>query len=192
MKKLLIFLATVVALAQTLHATTYYVSKSGSDSNGGTSTNAAFLTISKAASVVNAGDTCYILSGTYRENVTPANSGTSGSPITFAAYTGANPVVSGADVLASTWSVYTNSIFQCTTTNVVNQLFVDGYMMNIARWPNANVNELLYAPRSTPTSVTLTSVTDTNLSSSLSLVGAHVHFFASESGNEGYAANTRT
>ena len=191
MKKKFIFFAAIVALAQTLHATTYYVSKSGSDTNAGTSTNATFLTISKAAATMSAGDTCYIFSGTYRENVTPAHSGTSGSPITFAAYTGAIPIVSGADVLTNTWSVYTNSIYQCTTTNVVNQLFVDGYMMNIARWPNAAVDELLYAPRSIPTSVSLTSVTDTNLPSGLSLVGAYVHFFASESSNEGYAANTR-
>ena len=191
MKKLLLFLATTVVLAQTLRATTYYVSKSGSDSNGGTSTNAAFLTISKAGSVMTNGDTCFILSGTYRENVTPAHSGSSGSPITFAAYAGATPIVSGADVLTNTWSVYTNSIYECTTTNIVNQLFLDSYMMNIARWPNANVDQLLYAPRSTPTSVSLTNVTDLNLPSGLSLAGAYVHFFDSESGNQGYAASTR-
>jgi hypothetical protein len=181
----------VVLLWQTVSATTYYVSVSGNDSNAGTGTNVAFLTIQKAASLMNAGDTCYILSGTYRETVTPARSGTLAAPITFAAYPGATPIVSGADVLNLSWSVYSGSIYKASTTNAVNQLFVDGYMMNIARWPNAAVDQLLYAPRSTPTLVTLTSVTDTALPSGLSLVGASVHFFDSEYGNQGFSAETR-
>ena len=183
----------VVLLAHAVPAapTSWYVSKSGNNSNSGLSTNAAFLTIQKAATVMNAGDTCYILSGIYRETVTPAHSGTSGSPITFTAYPGATPIVSGADVLNVSWSVYSNSIYQASTTNSFRQLFVDGNMMNEARWPNATVNNLLYAPRSTPTSVTLTNLTDSNMPSGLSLVGAYMHFFASEQGNQGYAANTR-
>ncbi len=172
-------------------AATYYVSKSGSDSNAGTSTNAAFLMISKAASLMNAGDTCYVLSGTYRETVTPAHSGTSSAPITFAAYPGAIPIVSGADVLNLSWGVYSGSIYQAGTTNTVNQLFVDGTMMNIARWPNAVTNDLLYAPRSTPTSVSLANITDTKLPSGLNLVGAYVQFFDSEYGNQGFTAETR-
>src|SRR5260370_1104096 len=87
-------LMLLVLLAGTAQATDYYVSKSGSDSNSGTSTNLSFLTIQKSASVMNAGDTCYMLSGTYRETVTPAHPGTSGSPITFAVYPGATPIVS--------------------------------------------------------------------------------------------------
>jgi len=168
------------------------VSKSGSDSNSGTSTNLSFLTIQKAASVMVAGDTCYVLSGTYRETVTPAHSGTSAAPITFAAYPGAIPIVSGADVLNLTWSLYSNSIYMATTTSEINQLFVDGYMMNIARWPNATVDQLLYAPRSIPTSVTPTSLTDTHLpTNNVNLVGAYMQFFPDEYGNPGYEALTR-
>jgi hypothetical protein len=181
----------VVLLANTAQATTYYVSKSGSDANTGASTNLCFLTIQKAASVMNAGDTCYILSGTYRETVTPVHSGTANSPITFAAFPGATAIVSGADVLNLSWDIYSNSIYMANTTNVVSQLFVDGSMANIARWPNAVVNQLLYAPRSAPTSVTLTSVTDSKLPAGLSLVGAYMQFFDSEYGNNGFAANTR-
>lgn len=98
---------------------------------------------------MNSGDTCYILSGTYRENITPAHSGTSASPITFAAYPGQTPVVSGAEVLNTSWAVYTNYIYQTTVPTAFNQLFVDGSMMNLARWPNAAVDDLLHAPRST-------------------------------------------
>ena len=140
---------------------------------------------------MNAGDTCYILSGTYRETVTPAHSGTSSSPITFTAYPGATPIVSGADVLNLSWSVYSNSIYMANPPSAISQLFIDGHMMNLARWPNAAVDQLLYAPRSTPTSVTLTSLTDTALPTNFSLAGATLHFFASESGRQGYSANTR-
>jgi hypothetical protein len=191
MKRALIFLVNLVVLTQTLRATTYYVAKTGLDSNAGTSTNAAFLTISKAASVMNAGDTCYILSGIYRENVTPAHSGTSGSPITFTAYSGATPIVSGADMLKLYWNVYSGSIYKASTTNIVNQLFVDGNMMNIARWPNAAVNNLLNALRGSPTSRTATSITDASLPSGLQLTGAYVQIFEDEYGNAGFSAATR-
>lgn len=53
---------------------TYYVRKSGSDSNAGTSAGAAWLTIGKAlgASGIASGDTVYIGAGVYREHVTVA------------------------------------------------------------------------------------------------------------------------
>src|SRR5690242_657336 len=80
-------------------AATYYVAKTGSDSNAGTNISAPFLTIQKAASVMLAGDTCYIRKGIYRETVTPVNSGTSAASITFSAYPGDPVIISGADVL---------------------------------------------------------------------------------------------
>jgi Concanavalin A-like lectin/glucanases superfamily/Immunoglobulin I-set domain len=190
MKKTSLSLIVVVVLAHTAHAATYYVSKSGSDSNAGTSTNLSFLTIQNAASVMNAGDICYILSGTYRETVTPAHSGTSGSPITFAAYPGAIPVVSGAEVLNLPWSVYSNSIYQASTAKSFRQLFVDGVMMNEARWPNATVDNLLYAPRSTPGICSNTYLVDASLPN-VNLLGATLHIFPNEYANQGYAANTR-
>lgn len=50
---------------------TYYVRKTGNDSNAGTSPGAAWLTITKAlgASGIESGDTVYIGAGTYRETV---------------------------------------------------------------------------------------------------------------------------
>src|SRR3990172_3485038 len=52
--------------------TTYYVRKSGSDGNNGTSPATAWLTISKAlgASGISSGDTAYIGPGVYRESIT--------------------------------------------------------------------------------------------------------------------------
>jgi hypothetical protein len=168
----------------------YYVAKSGSDSNLGTSTDRAFLTIQKAASLMNAGDTCYILSGIYRETVTPAHSGTVSMPIVFTAYPGAIPIVSGADLLSVSWSVYSNSIYQASTALSFRQLFVDGVMMNEARWPNAQVDKLLYAPRSTPTDLNTTYLSDTNLPN-VNLQGATLHIFPAEYNNPGFVGNTR-
>lgn len=188
MKKLTLLAAIV--WAQTVHATTYYVAKTGNDSNPGTSTNQAFLTIQKAASLMNAGDTCYIFSGTYRETITPTHSGTSNAPVVFTAYPGAIPIVSGADILNVSWSVYSNSIYQAGTTASFRQLFLDGIMMNEARWPNAVVDKLLYAPRSTPTVCSNTYLMDPALPN-VNLLGARLHIFPAEFANPGYAANTR-
>lgn len=82
--------------------TLYYVRKTGSDSNAGTSTGAAWLTVDKAANTVAAGDTVYIGAGIYRELVTMDTAGTSGSLITYVGdvtgvYTGdAGPVIISA------------------------------------------------------------------------------------------------
>src|SRR6266404_8911870 len=48
----------------------YFIRKSGSDSNAGTSAGAAWLTIGKALTTVVSGDTVYIGAGVYRETVT--------------------------------------------------------------------------------------------------------------------------
>lgn len=63
--------------------TTYYVRKTGLDTNDGLTPAAAFLTIDKAANTVAAGDTVYIGAGTYAELVTMDTSGASGSVISF-------------------------------------------------------------------------------------------------------------
>jgi hypothetical protein len=60
--------------------TTYYVRKSGNDSNGGTDPDTdAWLTIDKAANTVAAADTVYVGAGVYRELVTMDTPGSSGS-----------------------------------------------------------------------------------------------------------------
>ncbi len=68
-----------------LAATTYYVAKTGSDSNIGSNSSSPFLTIGHAAEVAVAGDTVIVEDGTYVEAVTVNHSGTSTSPIIFRA-----------------------------------------------------------------------------------------------------------
>ncbi|NIA21253.1 MAG: DUF1565 domain-containing protein [Anaerolineaceae bacterium] len=81
----LCFLALLmVAIAESpAAARQYYVSSTGSDANAGTSAEAAFKTIAKAAALAQAGDAVNIAPGKYVETVEVANSGTAQAPITF-------------------------------------------------------------------------------------------------------------
>ena len=72
-------------------ATNYYVATSyGNDSNNGTALTTPYKTIAKAASVMSAGDNCYIRQGRYHGTITINNlDGSLGSPIVFTNY---NPI----------------------------------------------------------------------------------------------------
>lgn len=179
-----------LASASATRAASYYVDPAGSDTNSGLTISTPFQTIGKAASVVAAGDTCYIRRGTFRETVTVPVSGTSVAPITFTNYNNEPVVISGADVLSASWSVSSGSIYQATTTSSFRQLFVDGAMMNEARWPNARTNDLLEAPRATVDQNNANNdfLVDAALPAG-SLVGASVHIFP---GGNGWSAFTRT
>ena len=85
-------LFVALAISGAADAATYYVAKTGSDSNPGTEAQ-PWLTITKAANTIVAGDTVYVKAGTYSEQVIPANSGTSGSYITYSVYSGATRVI---------------------------------------------------------------------------------------------------
>lgn len=90
-KGFLIILASVFSLATTLHAETYYISPSGSDSAIGSSAQPWF-TFQHAADTVTAGDSVRIRSGTYA-GFRAKSSGTSALPITFKADTGASVII---------------------------------------------------------------------------------------------------
>src|SRR5215475_5668820 len=138
MKQVLLVLVLTMfpVLAQ---SATYYVAQSGgNDSNLG-SQSAPFRTIQKCANVVVSGDSCLVRAGTYRETVKPANNG-----VTFAPDGSASVIVSGADVVSG-WSTYQGSIYKSSGMNWTmgtgnDQVFVDGQMMNLARWPNASLD----------------------------------------------------
>ncbi len=77
--------------------TSYYVTKSGKDTNVGTSEATAWLTIQKAANSAKPGSTVYIGPGTYNETVTVNVQGTAkDGSITFTSLIPTNPpVISG-------------------------------------------------------------------------------------------------
>ncbi len=165
--KRLFFLCFLVASSQIVHATSYYVATSGgSDSNNGTSLTTPFKTIQKAAGLMVAGDTCYVRAGTYRETVTPAHSGASGQPITFSNYNGEVVTVSGADAITS-WTVNSGSVYKAAMGwdlgKGMNQVFVDGKMMNEARWPNPGLDPLHPVLAKVQSSPTFNEIDDANL-----------------------------
>src|SRR6202042_2144248 len=94
-KKLsLILLAFASTTLPAQSGSTFYVSKSGSNSNSGSYT-APWLTIQHAANSVTAGATVYVEAGVYNESVTFPASGTASNAITFASYPGQTAVIDG-------------------------------------------------------------------------------------------------
>lgn len=181
----------VAAAAQptAAHGTTYYVSPTGSDGHAGSSA-APFQHIQQCATVMVAGDTCVIASGTYRETVTPAHSGTADAPITFTAAPGADVVIDGTDPVTG-WSQVTaddlttleagdgflagspfadgvngGHVYQTTVTLNPslpgNQVFVDSAPSIQAQWPYPD-NNLMEPAEATAQSGSYTGVTDTAL-----------------------------
>lgn len=82
------------AIPTSAATTNLYVSTKGSDSNAGTSSSAAFKTLTKALSQASAGTTIYVLDGTYSYDSTfkLSKSGTSSAPIKIVAKSG-QPVI---------------------------------------------------------------------------------------------------
>jgi len=81
-------LLIIFIVASPLHAIDYYVDQThanSSDQNTG-SIERPWETITKANQTLIAGDTVYIKAGTYSSYITPANSGTSSSPITYKSF----------------------------------------------------------------------------------------------------------
>jgi parallel beta-helix repeat protein len=121
--------ATLLAIAATVGAassaaaqpTTWYVGGANCSDSGPGTQSQPFCTISAAASVAVAGQTVLVSSGTYQENVTPANSGTSGSPITFQAASGATVTVTGAlhgfTISSRSWIVISGFTVTGATSN---------------------------------------------------------------------------
>jgi len=91
-------LATFVVALPVAQATDYYASPTGS---GSTCSEAAPCSLNTAAGKPAAGDTVYLLSGTYT-GLRPSKSGTSTAWITFAAAPGALPVIEGGNVGSGT------------------------------------------------------------------------------------------
>jgi hypothetical protein len=120
--------------SRTLLSSTYFVSPSGSDSAPGTLAQ-PFKTIQEAANVASSGDAVDIEAGTYRESVKPAHSG-----VTFTNYNGQAVTVSGANVVNG-WTSVGGSVYEASMPSDLgegnNQVFVDGQMVDEARWPNS-------------------------------------------------------
>lgn len=143
------FVAVGVTLALSIGLTTqclsktYHVSPAGKDANPGSS-DLPCRTIQHVASVMQAGDTCTIHEGTYRETVRPKISGTQERPLRFVAAEGEKVYVTGADGFQANWLIHEGGILKAKIpVNHVPQVLAGRRMMLEARWPNANTDEWL-------------------------------------------------
>lgn len=93
-------LAQIVSMCTTIR----YVRKTGSDANGGTNPSTdAWLTINHAVQTATAGTVIYVGAGTYREEITLANSGTPGSFIALVGDTDGSKTGDAGMVCLSHW-----------------------------------------------------------------------------------------
>lgn len=181
-------------------ATGIWVDQSFSGTSDGTAA-APWKTIQDAASVAPTSETVWIKSGTYRETVTPTNNG-----VTFRAAE-AGVVISGADVISDAgWTVHSGNIWKKTQTLgisggnfneysgtseggffqgnsntqlLANQIWKDGDMQHLARWPNISTTEDQFDKtklrgRSQTSSFTASSINDAPLGTFGGLTGAQV------------------
>jgi hypothetical protein len=114
-------LTTTSLLSQS--GATFYVSKSGKDTNSGSYT-APWLTIQHAAKSVSAGATVYVETGVYNESVTFPSSGTASNPITFASYPGETAVIDGTGVSCCTSNPPSSGNETQGLINIVNQSYI--------------------------------------------------------------------
>lgn len=138
----MVLLLTSLLLPHPVYAKGYYVSNSGNNNNAG-DLPSPFQTIQHCADLVTAGDTCFIRKGTYRETVTPKNSGTSNAPITFTSYQNEQVIITGTEKVTG-WTQHSGAIYKTTLNWNLglgrNQVFINNQMMTEARWPNTSLD----------------------------------------------------
>lgn len=129
-------------LAMGVSATNYYISSAnGNDANAGTTQAAPWRTIARLNQVtwqIQPGDQIlFERGGTYRGEIIWGVSGTASQPVTIGAYgSGPRPVISGSDVVAN-WTQFQGNVWKAQVGQPVDQVFVGGQRMTVARYPNS-------------------------------------------------------
>ena len=133
------FVAVTVPGFSEVSAREIHVAKTGSDSASGSQAS-PFLTINKAASIAQPGDTVTVQAGTYREWIKPPRGGTDDSKrITYSAATGEKVFIKGSERITSwahksrgVWKVeLPNSFFGDYNPYALN---VSGGWLNYGKW----------------------------------------------------------
>jgi hypothetical protein len=113
--------------------------------SGGTTQQQPFQTLGKGTSVLKPGETLILRGGRYHEapEISKRN-GTEDRPITISGYEGEEAVLDGSEALdavtAGPWAKREDGLWQRRLTKPVWQLWMDGKMLMLARWPNVSKN----------------------------------------------------
>ena len=140
---LLIALVTLLsactqAVKNETNSTEYFISPEGDDRNPGT-LERPFQTISRAISILQAGDACILREGNYHESISLQNfKGSKSDILTFRAYPGEKVVIDGTTPVNSQWTKLNDHIYQSRLDEDIWQLFVNEKMLVSARWPNGS------------------------------------------------------
>ena len=157
----------------------YFVSPSGDDSGPGTRTR-PLATIQAGVNRLGPGDVLNVMPGEYHESVRVPHSGTEAAPITIQAYAGACPALIGAQPVAGPWMVHSGSIYKAAWPSQPQQVFVDGQLLNEARWPNSPLESLAEETYARADSGGPAFITQANLPA-VDLTGAWVQIAAGQS-----------
>jgi hypothetical protein len=164
------YLLSIMFLIFTLngYATDYYVSSSdGNDANSGTSPENAWKTLNKVNSFSpKAGDQILFNRGDeWVGSITVKVSGTSGNPIVYGAYgTGESPKIFSSKIITG-WTQHSGNIYKATVSANIEQLFLNGKRMKLARYPNKGYFKITNVNSSTQ-------FASTDLSNSINYTGA--------------------
>lgn len=128
-----------ILVAGALPAATYYLASTGNDAADGLTATTAWRTIDRVNAQSGDGHTFLF----QRDDVFRGEITANGKFITYGAYgTGAHPIIKGSVVITNwTWDA-TRNCYVADNTNTLRHLFVNGELMRIARYPNADAPDL--------------------------------------------------
>lgn len=135
------FYGLITMAAVSVGAVEYYVATDGSDAAVGTK-DAPFATLQAAADRMQPGDICTVRGGTYFQPLELEGlKGAADKPIVFRAYEDETVILDGTVGIDSDWKAGANGIFETQLDYDVWQLFSGKRLLDLARWPNASVND---------------------------------------------------
>ncbi|PJJ08128.1 PDZ domain-containing protein [Flavobacterium sp. 1] len=140
-----IIITLILLYSKALFAqTSFYVAPKGNDTSQGTKTK-PFATISKAVSVarkISGSVDIYLIGGTYYLDqpivFTSEDSRKENEKLTIKSFDNQKVTISGSEVLNLKWIANKNGIWQAKVTQdlIFDQLFVNGKLQRMARYPN--------------------------------------------------------